>query len=88
MTRTFVIRRGLRRLDFNTLEDEGPSGPRSHVVVEFAVSEPLAEDQLVQIHLGARAGIERLLQGPARLLAEEKIGKNLEYRYRLEGDVG
>ena len=81
MTQTITIRRGLRRLEFSP-PDPKQSG-LTHVIVEFAQSEPLAQDQPVRIPLGVREGIERTLEGLPQALSSARAGRV----YRLEGDV-
>ena len=61
-TTTLTIRRGLRRLEFQRSPESSASDP-SHVIVEFATTSELEANQVVQINLGIREGIERLLAG-------------------------
>lgn len=84
-TTTLTIRRGLRRLEFLPPHD-GSSGSTSHVVVEFSTASQLAAGQTVQINLGIREGIARMLAGSPTLL-KTAGGKKDEFVYRLEGDV-
>ena len=83
---SLLIRTGLRKLDFGKPATGPTSEGTSHVIVEFAVNDRLARDQVVKINLGIRAGIERTLQGLPTLVkaAADKKG---EFLYRLEGDL-
>jgi hypothetical protein len=83
---TLIIRRGLRRLEFQPHE-QPQSGGTTHVIVDFATPTALTADQVVQINLGVREGIERTLAGRPRLL-QPGSGRNNEFIYRLEGKVG
>jgi hypothetical protein len=81
------IRAGLRRLDFTVTDKANDSGER-HVVVEFMQPTQLARDQVVQINLGIRDGLVRMLHGMPVLQKAVKSGQPREFLYRLEGHVG
>lgn len=84
-----TIRRGLRRLEFTSLEDTAPTEAKTHVLVEFAVDGRLPDDQIVSINLGIRSGIERTLKGVPQLVQrDDRTEKTKDaFVYRLEGNV-